>query len=109
MARIEMATFARPALRSRSVVACEITPALRGDGPHDYACGGCGVVLANGFYRGQLQRLGFRCGACGVYSEPPGETASTTAGGLLFPVGIYRTSATIAVPGRLVLRGERSQ
>jgi hypothetical protein len=104
-----MATFRPPALRSRSVIASEVTPALRGDGPHDYACAGCGVVLAQGFWRGQIQRLGFHCGVCGVYSEPHDETATSADHGLRFPVGIYRTTATIAVPGRLTLHGDRSQ
>ena len=112
MALVAMVAFSEPSLRSRSIIASDVAPAIRGEGPNDYACGGCGVVLASSIHVGQLQFLGFRCPDCGVFSEPAPEVAVVPdLGGLRFPVGIYRVSDTIVLHGpaaRAALRGERS-
>jgi DNA-directed RNA polymerase subunit RPC12/RpoP len=105
-----MAAFAKPSLRSRSVIASEVVPAIRGQGTTDYVCGGCDTVLAEALSPGQLQLLGFRCPECGTHSEPPAEVPMQPSGGtVLIPVGIYRITATLRVTGSVPIHGERSE
>jgi hypothetical protein len=107
MPGIEMTVFTRPSLRSRSVIASEVAPAVRGHGSVDYACGECGIVLAAQIHPGQMQRIGFKCHACGVLSEPPvGPKRSGSE--VLIPLGIYRITSALDLPANVILRGERS-
>ena len=43
-------------------------PPYRGQGPYDYACGGCGLLLAIGVQPGMFQNLVFTCG-CGAWNQ----------------------------------------
>jgi hypothetical protein len=106
MALVKMLTFGKPSLRSRSVIACKVAPALRGAGMNDYACGGCGDLLARNIAPGQLQLIAFKCFVCGKYSEPPSEPPAS-GNVVFFPVGIYRTTDTIYLAANVIAQGER--
>jgi len=50
----------------------------RGPGEVDYACGGCGYLLAIGVPPGQFQRFVFSCG-CGALNRVPWSARASSA------------------------------
>jgi hypothetical protein len=46
------------------------SPAFRGCGPTDYACGHCGSLLVIGVRQGAFENLVFRC-SCGAMNRVP--------------------------------------
>jgi hypothetical protein len=110
-----MTRFAPPQRITRTIILSEVLPALRGGGDVDYVCGFCGAVIVEAVGRGQLQQLAFKCPTCVRYSElPVGEDpvgdVTDCSDGLVLPVGVLRTTATITVPRTpFTLFGERSE
>jgi predicted RNA-binding Zn-ribbon protein involved in translation (DUF1610 family) len=111
-----MTRFPPPQRITRTIILCEILPALRGVGEVDYLCGFCGAAIVEAVDRGQLQQLAFKCPSCVRYSElpveeaPVGDVTDCTSDGLVLPVGVLRTTATIKVPRTpFTLFGERSE
>jgi len=67
----------------------EASPWLRGKGRVDYACGGCGELIAIGARPGAFQSLLFAC-ACGALnrvSSSPAWRAPSTQTGACTPAG----------------------
>ena len=111
-----MTRFPPPQRITRTIILCEVLPALRGGGEVDYLCGFCGAVIVEAVDRGQLRQLAFKCPTCVRYSELPveedavGDLTDCTSDGLTLPVGVLRTTATITVPrAPFILVGERSE
>jgi predicted RNA-binding Zn-ribbon protein involved in translation (DUF1610 family) len=111
-----MTRFAPPQRVTQAIIMCQVLPALRGEGDVDYLCGNCGAVIVEAVDRGQLQQLAFKCPSCVRYSElpveedPVGDVTDCTSDGLVLPVGVLRTTATITVPRTpFTLFGERSE
>jgi hypothetical protein len=110
-----MTRFAPPQRITRTIIASEVLPALRGGGEVDFLCGFCGAVIVEGVDRGQLLRLGFKCPMCTRFSElptdggPMADETDRTSGRMMFPAGVFRATATITVPrAPFILFGERS-
>ena len=56
----------------RAVINLEfIGPAMKGDGPMDYACGSCGTVLLQWVEYKQVEGIVFKCGKCREFNEVP--------------------------------------
>ncbi len=65
-------TIPEPAPGTRSVlVPAEglSGPLIKGSGPIDLVCGGCGKVLAAAVGEQELQNLVLKCPSCGAYDE----------------------------------------
>jgi len=61
--RISMELIADP--ESGAVIRSSTTPAVRGAGSIDHACGGCGALIAESMKDGEIAGVAFRCPACG--------------------------------------------
>jgi hypothetical protein len=116
MMATKMTRFPPPQRISRTIILCEVLPALRGGGEVDYLCGSCGAVIVEAVDRGQLRQLAFKCPTCVRYSEVPdeedriGDATDRTGDRLLLAAGVLRTTATITLPrAPFTLCGERSE
>lgn len=89
-----------PAEGERAVVCCDETPLMRGEGPVDIVCPGCGRALAQGIWPTTLWDLVLECG-CGTFCETQSALGVVVVGiCLYFSCGIYRFPRTLEVPNR---------
>lgn len=67
-----MRVIPEPAPKTRTVLVTDFQgPAVASEGPIDYICGTCALVLLKGVAVGMVQKIVVRCGSCGAFNEIP--------------------------------------
>ncbi len=58
-----------PDPRRCCIIEANTSPALKGEGDHDYACASCTTVLMASVSHRLVQDIAVRCTSCGRYNE----------------------------------------
>ncbi len=69
---IVMRVIPEPPSMTRTILVPDFQgPAVVSEGPLDYICGTCALVLLKGVAVGMVQKVVIRCGGCGTFNEIP--------------------------------------
>jgi len=69
--RIRLNVIPEPQPNTRTILAPQNGPAIRGGGEIDFICGNCESLLAEGISEDQIRNIVFKCSNCGQYNESP--------------------------------------